>query len=40
VIWAAFEIPKGLASYRAGIEFIDADQVVVAHFIKANTETK
>jgi len=37
VIWAAFEIPKGLARYRAGIQFLDADQTMVARFIQANT---
>ena len=35
VVWAAFEIPKGLARYRAGIEFVDADQTLVARFVRA-----
>jgi len=36
VAWAAFEIPKGLARYRAGIEFVDADQAAVERFIRAH----
>ena len=36
VAWAAFEIPKGTACYRAGIEFFGADQEFVARFIQAN----
>jgi hypothetical protein len=36
VVWAAFEIPQGLARYRAGIEFVDADQAIVARFIQTH----
>ena len=36
VAWASFEIPKGTARYRAGVEFFDADQAVLARFIEAN----
>lgn len=36
VTWAAFEIPKGAARYRAGIEFVDPNQKVVAGFIQAH----
>lgn len=36
VVWASFEIPKGAARYRAGIEFFDADQAAVARVIDAN----
>ncbi len=40
VAWAAFEIPQGRALYRAGIEFVDADQALVARFIQANKDKK
>ena len=30
VVWALFEMPKGIPRYRAGIEFFDADQEAVA----------
>jgi hypothetical protein len=40
VVWAAFEIPKGLARYRAGIQFIDADRALVESFIRANTAAR
>ena len=36
VAWASFEMPQGAARYRAGIEFLDADQEAVARFIDAN----
>ena len=36
VVWASFEIPEGAPHYRAGLEFVDADQASVAHFIEAN----
>ena len=36
VIWAAFEIPKGVGHYRVGLEFLDADQGSLARFIQAN----
>ena len=36
VVWALFEMPKGIPRYRAGIEFFDADQEAVARFIEAN----
>lgn len=36
VAWAALEIPKGTARYRAGIEFFGADQESMARFIQAN----
>jgi hypothetical protein len=36
VAWAFFEIPKGTARYRAGIEFFDADPAAVTRFIEAN----
>lgn len=38
VIWASFEIPKGASHYRAGLEFVDADQASVTHFIEANKQ--
>ena len=38
VAWVAFEIPKGLARYRAGVEFFDADAAVVARFIQAHKD--
>ena len=40
VVWAEFEIPKGLARYRAGIQFVDADQTLLARFIQTNTTKK
>lgn len=36
VAWASFEIPKGAARYRAGVEFFDADQAALTRFIDAN----
>lgn len=36
VAWASFEIPKGGARYRAGVEFFDADPVLLAKFIETN----
>ena len=36
VAWASFEIPKGGVRYRAGVEFFDADQKVLARFIETN----
>jgi hypothetical protein len=36
VAWASFEIPKGGARYRAGVEFFDADQAVLSRFIETN----
>ena len=36
VAWASFEIPKGTARYRAGVEFFDADQAALTRFIEAN----
>ncbi len=36
VAWAALEIPKGTAHYRAGIEFFGADQESMARFIQTN----
>ena len=36
VAWASFEIPKGGARYRAGVEFFDADQAFLARFIETN----
>ena len=36
VIWASFEIPKGVPQYRVGLEFVDADQASMAHFIEAH----
>ena len=36
VIWAAFEIPKGAALYRAGLELLDASGESVTSFIEAN----
>ena len=36
VIWAAFEIPKGVAHYRVGIEFSGANQEALVRFIQAN----
>jgi hypothetical protein len=40
VAWVALEIPRGLARYRAGIEFLDADQALVARFIQAHKDKK
>jgi hypothetical protein len=34
VVWASFEIPKGAARYRAGVEFTDAEPTAVAAFCK------
>lgn len=36
VVWATFEIPKGIARYRAGLELFDADQAAVTRFIEAH----
>ena len=36
VVWAEFEIPKGLARYRAGLQFVDADQTLLARFIQTH----
>lgn len=36
VVWVAFEIPQGLVRYRAGIDFVDADQALVGRFIQAH----
>ena len=36
VAWASFEIPKGAPRYRAGIEFVDADQKSLGRFIETN----
>ena len=36
VAWASFEMPKGGPRYRAGIEFFDADPVVLNKFIESN----
>ena len=36
VAWASFEIPKGVALYRAGLEFVDVNQAALTRFIKAN----
>ena len=36
VVWATFEIPKGIARYRAGLELFDADPAVVTRFIEAH----
>jgi CheY-like chemotaxis protein len=36
VAWASFEIPKGGARYRAGIEFLDADPSALTRFIDGN----
>ena len=40
VVWAEFEIPKGLARYRAGIQFVDADQPLLARFIQTHAIKK
>ncbi len=34
VVWASYEIPKGISRYRAGIEFNDAEPKAVAAFGK------
>jgi hypothetical protein len=34
VVWASFEIPKGVSRYRAGIEFKDAERKAVDAFCK------
>lgn len=39
VAWASFEIPKGGARYRAGVEFFDADQAVLARFIETHKKS-
>lgn len=39
VVWATFEIPKGVARYRAGVEFVDADPEAVTRFIEAHKAT-
>jgi hypothetical protein len=36
VAWSAFELPKGEARYRAGIEFFDADADAVGRFVDTN----
>ena len=36
VVWASFEIPKGAALYRAGLELLDASEESVTSFIEAN----
>jgi hypothetical protein len=36
VAWSAFELPKGEPRYRAGIEFLDANQAAIAAFIEAH----
>ena len=36
VVWATFEIPKGVARYRAGLELFDADPAAVTRFIDAH----
>ena len=36
VVWAAFEIPKGAVRYRAGVDFFEADPVVLTRFIDAH----
>ena len=36
VAWSAFELPKGEARYRAGIEFFDADADAVGRFCDTN----
>jgi hypothetical protein len=34
IVWASFEIPKGVSRYRAGVEFNDAEPKAVAAFCK------
>ena len=36
VVWATFEIPKGVARYRAGLELFDADPAAGTRFIDAH----
>jgi hypothetical protein len=36
VVWSTFELPKGGARYRAGIEFFDADPDAVNRLCNAN----
>ena len=36
VAWASFEISKGVALYRAGLEFVDISQAALTRFIEAN----
>ena len=38
VAWASFEIPKGLARYRAGIELFEADSAAMMRFIDRNKQ--
>jgi hypothetical protein len=40
VAWASFEMPKGGARYRAGIEFIDVDVESLNRFIEAKKKKK
>ncbi len=36
IAWASFEIPKGVALYRAGLELFDANQAALTRFIEAH----
>jgi hypothetical protein len=36
VAWASFEIPKGAPRYRAGLEFVEADEAAISRFIEKN----
>lgn len=38
VAWAAFEIPRGLSRYRAGIQLFDADPAAMMRFIERNKQ--
>jgi hypothetical protein len=38
VAWAAFEIPKGLSRYRAGIQLFGADPAAMMRFIDRNRQ--
>ena len=38
IAWAAFEIPKGLSRYRAGIQLFGADPAAMMRFIERNKQ--
>lgn len=40
VAWACFEVVGGSARYRAGIEFVDAQEVPLQQFIDAGRKAK
>ena len=40
VAWARFEMPSGVARYRAGLQFIGADAVTIERYIVANRDSE